>query len=359
MRVLHVTRSINRSEGGPARSVQGLVAALNGAGVEAWLLALNMGPRPWVDGIEHFSDSEPFEDVVLRFKPQIVHLHGLWDIPTHRCAVICRRWGIPYVISPRGMLDPWPLSVKKWKKRFGMLLYQKRDLKCASAFHATAETEAQHIRAQGLKQPIIVSPNGVDLPAVMPERAPMDEYRGKTAVFLSRLHPGKGLLTLADAWAQVRPEGWRMLVVGPDTYGHKKDVVASLVQYGLIDEWKFMDAVDDKEKWRIYRSTDLLVHPSVSENFGMTIAEGLAAELPVIATKGAPWSELETRKCGWWIDSGVEPLANALKDAMSLSDAERFEMGARGRALIDEKYSWSAAARAMVEGYGRIVHARN
>lgn len=354
MRVLHVTRSINRSEGGPARSVQGLVAALNGVGVEAWLLALNRGPRPWVDGIEHFSDSEPFENVVVRLKPQIVHLHGLWDIPTHRCAVICRRWGIPYVISPRGMLDPWPLSVKKWKKRIGMLLYQRRDLKCASAFHATAETEAQHIRAQGLKQPIVVSPNGVDLPTIMPERAPIDEYRGKTAVFLSRLHPGKGLLTLADAWAQVRPEGWRMLVVGPDTYGHKKDVVASLVQHGIVDDWKFMDAVDDEEKWRIYRSADLLVHPSVSENFGMTIAEGLAAELPVIATKGAPWSELETRKCGWWIETATDALKNVLKEVFALPAEVLREMGARGRKLIEEKFTWDSVARSMVEFYRSI-----
>ena len=355
MKILHVTRSISRDEGGPARSVQGLVAAQNKIGVESWLLPMRKGPRPWVEGVVHFSDSEPFENLAFRIKPDLVHIHGLWNLEEHRCAVICRRWRIPYVISPRGMLDPWSLSVKKWKKRLGMFLYQRNDLKHASAFHATADTEARHIKELGFHQPIILSPNGVDIPLEMPERCGFDGCRKKTAVFLSRLHPGKGLLTLADAWSRVRPEGWRMLVVGPDTYGHQKDVVERLTQCGILKDWEFLSAADDNEKWRMYRSSDLLVHPSVSENFGMTIAEGLASELPVIATKGAPWSELETNKCGWWIDIGVDPLIAALSDATSLSDNERFEMGKRGRKLIEEKYTWDSAAEKMIEGYKEVL----
>ena len=359
MKILHVTRSIAHDEGGPARSVQGLVAAQNKIGAESWLLPMRKGPRPWVDGIAHFSDSEPFENVASRVKPDIVHIHGLWNLEEHRCAVICRRWRIPYVISPRGMLEPWSLSVKKWKKRLGMFLYQRNDLKHAGALHATAEIEARHIKDQGFRQPIILSPNGVDIPVEMPERCGFDGCRKKTAVFLSRLHPGKGLLTLADAWSRVRPEGWRMLVVGPDTYGHQKDVVERLTQCGILKDWEFLSAADDNEKWRMYRSSDLLVHPSVSENFGMTIAEGLASELPVIATKGAPWSELETNKCGWWVDIGVDPLIAALSDATSLSDNERFEMGKRGRKLIEEKYTWDSAAEKMIEGYKEVLNGRN
>ena len=359
MKILHVTRSISRDEGGPARSVQGLVAAQIRAGQEVWLLALRKGPRPWVEGIENFSDTGEFENVAFRFKPDIVHIHGLWDLDEHRCVLICRRWKIPYVISPRGMLDPWALSVKKWKKRLGMILYQRNDLRCARGFHATADAEASHIRDRKLKQPIIVSPNGVDYPCQMPERVLFDGYKGKTALFLSRLHPGKGLATLAEAWSKIRPKGWRMLVVGPDTYDHKKDVVALLSEYGIADDWKIIDAVNEEGKWRIYRSSDLLVHPSISENFGMTIAEGLASELPVIATKGAPWSELETNKCGWWIDIGVDPLIAALSDATSLSDNERFEMGKRGRKLIEEKYTWDSAAEKMIEGYKEVLNGRN
>ena len=226
-------------------------------------------------------------------------------------------------------------------------------MRLAAAFHATAEAESRNIRAQGLKQPIIIAPNAVDLPAKMPTCRIAD--RDKTAIFLSRLHPGKGLLTLVEAWARVHPHGWRMKIVGPDSYGHKKDVIAHLQEHGIIGEWEFVDALDDIKKWEAYRAADLLVHPSVSENFGITIVEGLAAGLPVIATKGTPWGELEERKCGWWIDIGVEPLANALKEAISLTDAERHEMGLRGRMLVEKKYTWDAVVKAIIKGYKDIL----
>ena len=346
--------TLSRTQGGPSRSVQGLVAGLASAGVDAWLLTLVHGPKPWVDGIDNFCNGEPFEDVVLRIKPQLVHFHELWHLGIHRCAAICRRWEIPYVMSPRGMLDPWALSVKRWKKMIGMALYQRNDLQYAAALHATALAEAKNIAAQQLRPPIIVSPNGVNMPVHMPPRT--QNHKGRhMALFLSRLHPGKGLLTLAEAWARVQPHDWTMVVAGPDTYGHKKDVLAALARLGIMDAWRFVDMVDDVEKWSLYRSADLLVHPSVSENFGIAIAEALAAELPVIATKGTPWHELDERKCGWWIDIGVESLVAALSVATMLDDATRCAMGARGRVLIDEKYTWRAAAGKMIVGYKQLL----
>ena len=164
MRVLHVISSISRASGGPSRSVQGLVAGLNRAGVKAWLLALRSGDEPWVDGVEHFVNGESVENVVLQVRPQIVHLHGLWSLALHRCAVVCRRWHIPYVIAPRGMLEPWSLQQKWLKKRIARFLYQDCDLKCAAALHATAESEAEQFRKLGFKNPVIVSPNGVNVP---------------------------------------------------------------------------------------------------------------------------------------------------------------------------------------------------
>lgn len=348
MNVLLVTTGINPASGGPTRSVKGLCRALDRAGVNVTLLVLN--------------GHHPFEDrgkvQVLRGARvnvadyDLVHLQGLWHWGLHNVAVACRKYHVPYVVSPRGMLDPWALGVKRWKKRLALLLYQRRDLLGAVAFHVTAALEERSVRAQGLKQPVIIAPNGVDLPEVMP---PKTSGNPKTAIFLSRLHPGKGLLTLAEAWARVKPQGWRMKVVGPDSYGHKAEVVAKLMELGVLDQWEFVDMLNDVEKWSAYRAADLLVHPSVSENFGITIVEGLAAELPVIATKGTPWQELETYNCGWWIDIGVEPLVGALKEAMSLSDEERAAMGARGRKLAEENYTWEAVCGKMVEGYESVL----
>jgi glycosyltransferase involved in cell wall biosynthesis len=121
--------------------------------------------------------------------------------------------------------------------------------------------------------------------------------------------------------------------------------------------------MNDRDKWQAFADADLFIHPSDSENFGISIAEALYAGLPVITTKGAPWEELEMKKCGWWIDlpaEGSNPstwkeLDDALLKAIHLSDDERREMGLRGRKLVEEKYTWDAVVKKMVEGYERVL----
>lgn len=355
MKVLHVIDTIARESGGPARSCQGLVAALCGAGVDAPLLSLTPGQESWHRGVRRFYSGVGFGKVLNDEEPDIVHVHGLWRPGLHNCAAICRQRNLPYVISPRGMLDPWALKQKQFRKRIARFLYQDKDINMAAALHATAESEAAHIHDEGFDRHCIVVPNGVDIPDIMPPKCDSRQDRIRKAVFLSRLHPGKGLLALAEAWSRVKPAGWQMEVIGPDSYGHKAQVVAKLRSLGIEDRWHFSDMLNDDEKWQAYRSADILIHPSISENFGITIAEGLAAGLPVIATRGTPWRELEELQCGWWIDYGVETLAGALREAVSLSDQERADMGERGKKLIEKKYTWGAIGRKMAEAYELIL----
>ena len=166
MKVLHVVTSLSRGGGGPSRSVQGLVAGLNRVGVEAWLISLNLGENPWIDDVTNFVNGGSFKDALHHVHPEIVHLHGLWSIVLHRCAEICRKHRIPYIIAPRGMLEPWSLHQKWLKKQIARWLYQDYDLKCAAALHATAESEAEQFRRLGFKTPIIISPNGVNVPKI-------------------------------------------------------------------------------------------------------------------------------------------------------------------------------------------------
>lgn len=444
MRILHVISGISREGGGPSRSVQGLVAGLNAAGVEACLMTLNHGDEPWVEGVTHFINGEPFEDVVLRIKPDAVHLHGIWSFELHRCAVICRRWGVSYIIAPRGMLEPWSLKQKWLKKRIARCVYQDRDLKCAAALHATAESEAEQFRKLGFKNPIIISPNGVNVPknfsrvasfaeATVAEEhvervegnngSPPPKYRPLTEVvetvakhqaagfspsttdgsvtysdverkgmlnkknhrvlFVSRMHPKKGVMELVEAWGKlvkvkgegedevkVRGEGedgWVCELVytvnGDFEREYEAKVKTRVKELGLEDQFIFTGALNDDEKWRAYARADLFVLPTYSENFGIVVAEALWAGVPVITTKGTPWGELETAKCGKWIDlptEGSNPsawpvLVAALREMMSLSDGERREMGEHGRSLVEVKYTWNAVVKAMVKGYEAIL----
>jgi len=105
------------------------------------------------------------------------------------------------------------------------------------------------------------------------------------------------------------------------------------------------------------RESDLFVLPSFTENFGVAAAEALACAVPVIATRGTPWKDLVDRQCGWWVDIGVKPLADALRQATALPDAERRQMGRRARRLVRDNYSWDRAATDMISVYRWLLGA--
>ena len=419
MKVLHVISSLSRGGGGPSRSAQGLVAGLNHAGIEAWLMTLRHGDEPWIEGVMHFVNGEPFENVLARTNPDIVHLHGLWNYGLHHCAVICRQRHIPYVIAPRGMLEPWSLQQKWLKKRIARLLYQDRDLKCAVALHATAESEAEQFRKLGFKNPIIVSPNGVNVPKdelrvegcelrdeARKKEYPPPKFRPLTEVvetvakhqaagsspstphkisylrsnckggnekklhrvlFVSRMHPKKGVFELVEAWAKCKTTDWKCELVytvsGEFEREYEARVTARVKELGLGRQFIFTGALNDDEKWKAYARADLFVLPTYSENFGIVVAEALWAGVPVITTKGTPWAELESEKCGKWIDlppEGSNPsnwpaLVSALECMVSMPDGERRQMGENGRRLVEEKYIWDAVVKAMVDGYRSVL----
>ena len=365
MKVVHVISGISRAGGGPSRSSQALVAALNGAGCEAWLLSCSCGETAWVEGVTRFAAPAADERLCDFFarqfdsiKPELVHLHGIWQLQIHAAAKVARRMKIPYVVAPRGMLEPWSLAQKKWKKRLAMAFYQRKDLREAVALHATAASEGEQFRRLGFTQTIIVSPNGVIVPSELPvRRTQADGHR--RALFVSRMHAKKGVLELVEAWSKVRPEGWVCELVytknGAGESAYEGEVKAKVKALGLEGQFVFTGPLLDEAKWTAYRRADLFVLPTYSENFGIVVPEALYAGVPVITTKGTPWGELETERCGWWIDVGVEPLAAALREAMALSDAERAAMGARGRALVEAKYQWPAIGRQMLAAYRGVI----
>lgn len=282
----------------------------------------------------------------------LVHNHGVWLPVNHWAARVARYYNIPLIIHPRGMLEPWAMNYNRWKKKLAMFIFQQRDLITAKALVATSQAEYESIRRIGLKNPVALIPNGV-------EHAASDVGTGtiagkrvevRTALFLSRVHEKKGLLNLIRAWGKLKPEGWRLCIAGPDEGGHLAEVMTLARELNVVSSVRYVGVVDGAEKSALYCNSDLFVLPTYSENFGVVVAEALAHGLPVITTKGAPWADLETYGCGWWIDIGVDPLVVALQQAIALTDEQRQAMAQRGRQYV-RRYNWQDIGQQTADVY--------
>ena len=361
MRILHVTEQRYRSSGVSVFCVE-LCEALLGQGVRV-RIALQQPDYPSPYPVAHEEILTTVEDVLHdrnRFDWDVVHINGVWNWPYHQIASIAYKRGVPVVWSPHGSLTPWALHHKWLKKQIAWHVYQKRDLQRASLLHVTAQSEVKDMRRLGLQNELIVQPLGVNFRWSEDELHKIKNgMKEKRILFLSRLHPKKGIDNLIKAWAKIKREvgqgavdGWKIEIVGEDSFpGYGAELKRQCVAMGVEDDFVFRGAVYGDERELAYARARLFVLPSHSENFGSVVVEALANGTPVITTTGTPWQSLQVNRCGWWIDVGVEPLACVLKEAMSLDDAMLRAMGARGREWMRRDFDWVAIGAKMKVTY--------
>jgi glycosyltransferase involved in cell wall biosynthesis len=365
LHVIHTVPSLGVSAGGPSRTVPALCAAVAAACPDITVEIVTAeqpeyGANVVAEGVPTYtapagSSTGALKDLLAnrlgiarsQHAAVLFHDHGQWLALNRASAATARRFGVPRIVSPRGMLTPWALRHRAWKKTLAWHLYAKHHLLSATALHATSRQEADELRALGARQPIAVIPNGVY--ALGQRHTPARKTR--TMVFLSRLHPKKGVRELVDAWRAASPKGWRLALAGPD----EAQMLSSL-RLSSSDMIDYVGEVDGERKWNLLESASVVVLPSYSENFGVVVAESLMAGTPVIATHGTPWEGLVTQQCGWWIPMTPASLIQAIHAATSLDDAALAAMGARGKAWVTENFLWPAIGGKMVVVYRWLAH---
>ena len=219
---------------------------------------------------------------------QIFHVNGIWHPVCHYASRLALNNSFPLIIQPRGMLEPWALEWKSIKKKLAFAAYQRRNLTQADLFIATSFLEAENIRSLDLKQPISVIPNGIKFNNGYNDHYSKNHKKERVALFLSRIHPKKGLINLIKAWGCSKPKNWILNIAGPNECGHLEEVMNLVSHLGMDDVVKYIGNIEESQKWSIYQNCDLFILPSFSENFGIVIAEALSQRLPVITTKGTP-----------------------------------------------------------------------
>ena len=363
--IYHVISSIDTSTGGPARSVTDLLQALSSKQSSSYNYELFTieSDAPILGSTDANGYSIHFckklkKDQVLGLKdtkkPEILHIHGIWDGPTSTAAKVARAAGIPYIYTIRGMLEPWSLTQSRFKKKLALFLYQRELLNKASCLHVTAESEMKSLRDLGFKNPIAIIPNGIDLQKFPPTKKYFSDSNGKRILFLSRIHPKKGLEMLIDIWAGLDNEikrGWYIDIVGNGDADYIAKLQSQIDLSGLENEIKILPPAYGMDKNKMLLDARLFILPTYSENFGVVIAEALAAYTPVITTQGAPWKDLENYNAGWWTSVDQEAIKIALKEALLSDDASLDEKAIQGRKLVEDKFSIAAVAKDMESLY--------
>jgi glycosyltransferase involved in cell wall biosynthesis len=322
---------------------------------------------------------EPQTGVVRRLTPRaqsqlagalrdadVLHLHAMWEPTNVQAAKVARRAAKPYVLSPHGMLDDWSMAQSRLKKRLFLALKGNRLLRNAARVHCTAQGELDQAQkwlpaGKGVVLPLIfdLSPfQTAPGPALARQAfAPLREAPRDMPVllFLSRVHPKKGLDALIDAAAELQRRGRPalLLIAGPGDEPYVESLRQRADRLGVGERVHFLGMVRGQEKVSLYQAADLFVLPTSQENFGLVLLEAMASGTPVVTTKGVDiWPELQ-RAGAIITDQSPTELAAAIE--ASLKSPTRKTIGEQGRQWVFQQF----APPRLVEQYAALYSSLN
>jgi glycosyltransferase involved in cell wall biosynthesis len=280
----------------------------------------------------------------------IVHLTGVYNFPTFPTIWRSRSLRKPLIWSPRGALQRWEGSLRTGPKEVWDFLWYHTANRADLTMHLTSEYERRETLARFPKLRTTTIPNGVDVPANLNRIGRREELR---LLFIGRLDPKKGIEALLKACSLIDAQPpWRLAIAGWGSPDYVSELKKQIHDLGVDGRVEMMGEVLSDAKKRLFENSDVTLVPSYTENFAIVVAEALAHGVPVIASKGTPWSRLDPMKCGFWVDNDPGSLAEAIR---TISTMPLQEMGSRGREWMQKEFSWRSVAEQMVDLYKRCA----
>lgn len=387
MKILHVIPSLAEVRGGPTQVALNAVGALRQRGVDAeiattddhgsTLLDVPLKQRVEYKGVpvRFFSKSSlSFKEFIV--SPSLTQwlrkhirdydlldIHYLFSCVSTCAGAFARRKGVPYTLRAMGQLTPWALAQSKLRKLIYTSLFERRNLAHAAAIHCTSEAEAEDVRRFGIKTPTVILPLGVREPVRLSDagqrlRSLYGIPAGSPVVlFLARFHPKKRpeLLLQALSRLSARSYDFHLVLAGSGDTGYRNGLARLVSSVGLVSRTSFSGFVTDGDKDLLLQGSDIFVLPSFSENFGIVVAEAMAAGLPVIVTPGVQIApDIAAAHAGLVVEGEVDALSDAIRKLLADPGLRR-QLGSNGKQLAQHHYSWDVIARNLMHVYHTLV----
>ena len=377
MKILHVIPSIAPIRGGPSQAVVEIITALRALHIEAEIVTTNdngnelldvpLGtkteyqqvpvwffPRfsPPIHSLREFAFSSQLTNWLWRniTSYDLVHVHAIFSYPSTAAMLIARLKGIPYICRPLGQLCHWSLQQGYQKKRVYLNAIEKANLNGSQALHFTTKQEQQEASKLNLKCPSFILPHGLSIPPEIPEaRKKLRQQLNLTEnepiiLFLSRLHPKKGLDYLIPALGKLTKTQFTFILAGNGDPEYETEITQLLRQHNIGSQTHKVGFVQGEYKDLLLQGADLFALTSHSENFGIVVLEALAAKTPALVTPGvALASVLKKGRVGYIANLDIDSIAESIKYCLD-NLSENQVMGDRARNLIFEHYTWERIA---------------
>ena len=374
MKILHYINTLDRSFGGTTTYMQMLALSLRSRAELVFVADASPNPVEISGAKVIFMQSKWYsrsrykrEWIVIldAEKPDVVHINTIWLPQCAWAQLWAEQKGYKCALTVHGMLEPWIVNRNRWKKKLGMIFFQRRQLQTALWQTVTAMEEREHVLqyyssesiTDASKLNIDVIPIGIDAESLARKYASLKVDGEKYILFLSRIHPKKGIEILLEALCRVREkiDGYKVKIAGEGDSDYVEKLKNFCSENDLNDIVEFVGGVYGDDKWRLISNASVLVLPTYSENFGLVVAEAMSVSIPVITTNTTPWQILADTDSGWCVPVGAAQIADALTDFASLSTDELQQKGRNAFAVICREYSLEMMGDKLMSFYNKML----